>query len=102
MYTPPIEQDLALVRLVGAREHLYKRALAGAVLTQDHVHLAPLELEVHPVERCNAGEALRDATHLQQGAHGVPLILPHEPKTSTASSASSPSSKANNSSHPGL
>src|SRR5690606_34511599 len=70
--------DPAGVGRVGAGEHLDQRALAGAVLAQQHVHLATAQIEVHAVERDHAGEGLADALDAQQlvrtaAAHGVLL-----------------------------
>ena len=58
-----VEQDLALVRPVEAGEDVRERALAGAVLAEQRVHLADRDLEVDAVVRDDAGEALRDPVH---------------------------------------
>ena len=50
------------------REHLDQRGLAGAVLAEQAVHLAGADVEVHAVERADAGELLDDAGHLEQAA----------------------------------
>ena len=61
-----VDQDLAAgVGLVGAREHLHQRALAGPVLAHQRQHLAAPGLELHVVERFDAGKGLGDAAHLQ-------------------------------------
>src|SRR5690606_2036723 len=61
---------------------LHERRLAGAVLAQQGVHLAGVEVEVDPLQRLEGAEALGDVPHLQQGrgrrarrrgvAHGAP------------------------------
>ena len=61
----PIQQDLAFVRMVQAVQHLHQRALAGAVLAQQRMHLAGAHIEVDAFIGKHAGETLGDATHLQ-------------------------------------
>ena len=46
-----------------------QRALAGAVLAEERVHLARLHLERRAVERERRAEALRDAGEAQDGRH---------------------------------
>ena len=65
-----VQPDLARVPGLGAAQDLHERRLAGAVLAQQDVHLARAHLQVHPVQRDHAGEALADALHLQ-GGRGV-------------------------------
>ncbi len=55
-----VDLELALVGAVEAREDVRERALAGAVLAEQRVHLALERLEVDVVVRDDAGEALRD------------------------------------------
>ena len=62
------ELELALVRVVEAREDVRERALAGAVLAEQRVHLPDGGLEVDRVVRDDTGEALRDPAH----RHGRP------------------------------
>ena len=63
--------------LVGAGEHLDQGRLAGAVLTQQAVHLTGAHLEVDAVERADAGELLDDAGHLEQRSGHVDItVLP--------------------------
>ena len=57
----PSPGDLARVRAVRPGQHLDQRRLAGAVLAEQAVHLAGLDVEVHAVERADAGELLDDA-----------------------------------------
>src|SRR5581483_4172708 len=67
---PAAEQDLALVRLVETREDVRERRLAGAVLTEQRVHLSLGRLEPNAVVRDDAGEPLRDVAELDGGRHG--------------------------------
>ena len=53
-----VELDLPLVRAVEAREDVRERRLAGAVLSEQRVHLADAGLEVDVLVRDDAGEAL--------------------------------------------
>ena len=70
--TPPVEQDLALVRRRQPVQDVHQRRLAGAVLAQQRVDLAGTDLEVDPVVGHDARIALRDAAHLQRGGgHGL-------------------------------
>ena len=62
----PRRQDLAFVRLVEAVENAHERALAGAVLAEERVHLAGPHIEVDVVVGDHPGEPLRDAAHFQQ------------------------------------
>ena len=61
-----VDEDLALVGLVGARQHLDQGGLAGAVLTEQAVDLPRLHIEVDAVEGPDAGERLGDAGHGEQ------------------------------------
>ena len=61
-----VELDRALVRRVHARQGLHQRRLAGAVLADDRVHLAGLQVEVHAVQDLDADKALAYALHLQE------------------------------------
>ena len=74
----PLSEDLALVRPVEAGEDVRERALAGAVLAEQRVHLADGRLEVDAVVRDDAGEALRDPAHRngRRGAVGAPPVHP--------------------------
>ena len=64
------EEDLALVRVVQPGEDVRERRLAGAVLTQQGVHLALGRLEVDAVVCDHAREPLRDPAELDGGSHG--------------------------------
>ena len=50
------EEDVTLVGADGAGEHLYERALAGAVLTNERVDLALLARHARPAKRLDATE----------------------------------------------
>jgi hypothetical protein len=60
------ELDGALVRCVHARHDLHERRLAGAVLTDDGVHLARPDIEVDVVEDAYAEKRLADASKCEQ------------------------------------
>ena len=66
-----VDQDLALVRLVDAGHDLDQRRLAGPVLADQRMHLAPPQLERHVVEGTGAPEPLGDAPH---GEHDIVRI----------------------------
>ncbi len=55
-----IEIDFAAVRLMDAGDDLHHRGLAGAVLAAHGVHLPPGQLDLHVLQRLDAGEALVD------------------------------------------
>src|SRR5262249_47911094 len=55
-----VQQDLALVGPVEAREDVRERALAGAVLAEQRVHLTLGRLEVDAVVRDDGREPLRN------------------------------------------
>jgi hypothetical protein len=61
----PVEQDLALVGSENAVNHLDERGFAGAVLAEQGVDLARLDLEMHIVVGAHAGKRLADANKLQ-------------------------------------
>lgn len=68
--------DRAVVRLVGAGQDLDERGLPRAVLAEQAVHFAGLDVEVDAVEGPDTGERLGDAGHGEQGwfwSHDVPL-----------------------------
>ena len=70
-----VEEDLSCIARAGPAQHAHQRRFARAVLAQENVDLAALQLEVDRVERRDARKPLADATHLQQrrrrgrGAH---------------------------------
>ncbi len=59
----PLEEDLALVERVDARETLDQRRLAGAVVADERHHLARADLEVDVGQGLDRAEALRDPLH---------------------------------------
>ena len=64
-----VHDDLALVRGGQPVEDVHQRRLAGAVLAEERVHLAALQVEPDVVGRDDAGVPLRDPAQLQ---HGLP------------------------------
>ena len=66
LYGFAVEKDLARVHLVDAGEHLHHRRFSRAVLADQRVHLAALELKVAVVQRVNARKVLLYPPHLQQ------------------------------------
>src|SRR5258707_3324113 len=66
------DPDCAVVLAVRAAQDLHQRRLPGAVLAEEHVHLAAIEREIHAVERHDARECLADALHLQDWGVLVP------------------------------
>jgi len=62
----PIEDDLALVGLLGARQDLYERALAGAVVSDEGHDLAGEHVKVSAAQRLDVAIVLHDAASLQQ------------------------------------
>src|SRR3984885_5037179 len=72
VYLPSLEEHLAVVRLVGARDAAGEHRLPGPVVTAQAGHLASGQVQVHPVERLHRPEVLVDAPQLQQGFSPVP------------------------------
>jgi hypothetical protein len=70
------EEELALVGLVDAGQQLHQRRLAGAVLADQREHLAGAQVEVHVLERLDAGEALGDALDMEQELGHQPVTTP--------------------------
>ena len=71
---PAVQLELALVGVVQARQDVRERALPGAVLAEQRVHLADRHLEVDGVVRDHAGEALRDPAHRNRRRIGRSLV----------------------------
>ena len=61
-----VEEELALVGVVDAGQQLHQRRLAGAVLADQREDLAGVQVEVHVLERLDAGEALADALDVEE------------------------------------
>ena len=72
-----IEVDLALFRLVNARQNLDKRRFARAVFAHQRMHRAALNIEGNVIQRLDAGEALAYSPQFEDIiAHraSIPLI----------------------------
>ena len=65
-----VDRDLALVGLVGAVDELHQRALAGAVLAEQGVHLAGRDLQVDLAVGDQVAEALGQPGDPQAGRLG--------------------------------
>lgn len=78
-----LEAHLPPVRHDGAAQRLDERGLPGAVLTDQRVDLAALQLEVHAVESADAREGLGQPGHREQG-HGPAADSFSKSATSTA------------------
>ena len=65
-----VEQDLAGILPVIAGQDLDQGRLAGAVLADQRMNLARLDLERGRAQRRDAGEALVDAVHGEKRRHG--------------------------------
>src|SRR5690606_19434877 len=66
-----ILHDAAGVRLMNAAENLDERALAGAVLTREAMHLAGAKGEIDVLEDLHRTEALADPTSLDHRCHEI-------------------------------
>jgi hypothetical protein len=62
----PVQQDLPGVGPGQTVQDVHERRLAGAVLTQERVNLAPADVEIDMVVGDDARIALGDASHLQR------------------------------------
>ena len=60
-----VDQHLAAIRGVHAGEHVHQGRLAGPVLTEQSVHLARAQLEIHPAQRLHAAETLFHPAHAE-------------------------------------
>ena len=72
-----IENDLARIRRVHARENLHQGALAGAVLSHHGMDFAAAHRQVHAAQRARGAKALLDAAHFKNNfvAHDCPSLL---------------------------
>lgn len=61
-----LDEDLALVGVVYAGQDLHQRRFAGAVLPHKAQDLTFVDIQVHMVQRLDAGEAFADAFHAEQ------------------------------------
>src|SRR5579862_8007771 len=67
----PIEEDLAMIRLMRAGDRAGKHRLPGPVVPAETGHLAGGQVQVHSVERLHRPEVLVNASQLQQGFPAV-------------------------------
>ena len=58
-----VNENLSLIGIVDAREHIHKRCLAAAVFTEQSKHLAAVDIEPDFVVCQNGAETLRYITH---------------------------------------
>jgi LacI family transcriptional regulator len=72
-HRPAVEQDLSGIARAGTAQDLHQRRFAGAVLAEQHVHLARAQLEAHVIEGDDARVAFADAPHQQQRRLGSGL-----------------------------
>jgi hypothetical protein len=71
LHLATLELDPSGVRVVCAAEDLHQRALARAVLAEEHEHLAGADLQLHVVERHDPGEPLGDPRHAEKHVAGT-------------------------------
>ena len=84
-----VEEDLALVGREDAVDHLDQGRLAGAVLAEQRVDLAGLDVEVDVVVGAHAGKGLADADELQpRGRFSLHLDFTPLPAPSSCFSSS--------------
>ena len=57
MHALAVEKDFALVRGDDAAQHLHQRGLAGAVFSNENMHFALAQVEIHLVEYLYGGIA---------------------------------------------
>ena len=70
-----VHEDLALRRRDEPTEDLHERALAGAVLAAEPVHLAGRQLEVHLLEGDDAAVGLAEAFDVENPARRLDSII---------------------------
>src|SRR5258708_38076790 len=63
MQLAPVDRHVALILRMKARDDLHEGRLAGAVLADQAVDLAPAQHEIDVAQRCDAAERLGDAVH---------------------------------------
>jgi hypothetical protein len=66
-----VQQHLAAVLAVDTGQDLHQRGLARAVLAHQGMDLAGAQVELHPVQRLDAGEGLAEVLDRNQGCHGT-------------------------------
>src|SRR5579859_1200589 len=72
VYRFPLEEDLAVVRLVRAGNSAGEHRFPGPVVPAQAGHVTRVQIQVHPVERLHRPEVLVDAPHAEQGFRVVP------------------------------
>ena len=75
-----IEQEAASVRLVRPAEHLHQRAFAGAIFTDQRVHLTGSHLEAHATKCHRRAEALGHAANAQAQWAGFSFLRQDTPR----------------------
>ena len=70
--------DGSLIHGVNAGETFHQRRLARAVLADQHMNLAAQQIEIHVLQRLDAGKVFADAPHFQYSLAHVKLLLSHE------------------------
>lgn len=70
----PVDEDLALVRLVDPGQGLHDGRFPGPVLADQRGDLARVKVDLHPIQRPHAGECLDDAA---QGQHRLCRLILH-------------------------
>ena len=63
---PPLQKHFASVRSEDAGEDVHERRLAGAVLAEEGMNLAALEVEIDAAQSLHAAEMLGDPAHDEQ------------------------------------
>ena len=61
----PVQNDVAGIFGIGARQDLDEGRLAGAIVADHRVHLTASDVAIDACERLHAGETLGDAPHLE-------------------------------------
>ena len=61
-----LEYDASAVKLVMPAHHIDQRRLAGAIGSEQAEDLSTIDIQIDPVERLNAGEALADVAKVKQ------------------------------------
>jgi hypothetical protein len=60
-----IQKDFTVIRLMHAGDDFYQGGLPGSVFAHQSMDLTALELEIHIVQRLDAGEVFCDTPKLQ-------------------------------------
>jgi len=67
---PAVHQHRSAIGPHGSGEDVHQGALARAVLSDQRVHLARLQREIHAVQRRGGPESFGDVVNFEQRAHG--------------------------------